>query len=144
MDYTTLIRKRIKEKFKTIESFAKYIGIPRTTINSILKKGVGSSSYDLINRIFEVLDIYPFRDCPITLNSRSIRLLNDFEKLDDMGKHAVESMVETECRRINGSSSTNALIAAYGGLSDSTSLTDEEKVILNLIQKSKENYSKHE
>lgn len=144
MDYKVLIRKRIKEKFKTIENFANYIGIPRTTINFLLKNGVGSSSYDMVNKIFEALDIYPLRDCPVILNTRSIRLLNNFESLDDLGKHAVESMVETECRRINSSSSNNALIAAYGGISVGRSLTEEEKNILNLIQKSKENQSKHE
>ncbi len=144
MDYKVLIRKRIKEKFKTIENFAKHIGIPRTTINSVLKNGIGSSSYDMVNKIFEVLDIYPFRDYPVILNTRSIRLLNNFESLDDLGKHAVESIVETECRRISCSPFDEALFVAYGGISASRSLSDEERDILNLIQKSKENQSKHE
>lgn len=144
MDYKFLIRKRIKEKFKTIENFANYIGIPRTTINFILKNGVGSSNYDMVNKIFEALDIYPFKDCPIALNARSIRLLNNFEDLDDLGKHAVESIVETEYRRINSTSSDRPLIAAYGEISTSRPLTSEEKDILNLIQKSKESPLEHE
>ena len=144
MDYKVLIRKRIKEKFKTIENFAKHIGIPRTTINSVLKNGIGSSSYDMVNNIFEVLDIYPLKDCPVVLNTRSIQLLNKFESLDDLGKHAVESMLETEYRRMNYSPSDEALFAAYGGISSGKPLSEEEKDILNLIQKYKENQSKHE
>lgn len=144
MDYKFLIRKRIKEKFKTIENFAKHVEIPRTTINSILKNGVGSSNYNMVNKIFEFLDIYPFKDCPVVLNQRSIRLLNNFESLDELGKHAVESMVEIERCRIVSLSPDDALIAAYGGISTSSALTMEEKDILNLILQSKENHSEHE
>lgn len=130
----TVIRKRIKEKFKTIENFSKYMDIPRTTINFILKNGVGASNYDMVNRILTALDIYTGDNCPLILDNRSIKLINIFSSLDDLGKHTVESVAETELRRIN----RPALNAAYGDLSSSKPLSDDEKHIFDLIQNIKE------
>lgn len=130
----TVIRKRIKEKFKTIENFSKHMHIPRTTINFILKNGIGSSNYDMVNRILGALDIYNNEESPITLDTRSIKLINIFSSLDDLGKHAVESVAETEFRRVN----KPALIAAYNDISSSKPLSDDEKLIFELIQSIKE------
>lgn len=47
--YKYLIRRRIKEKFNTIENFSIYTNIPRTTINFILKNGVSLSNYGNYN-----------------------------------------------------------------------------------------------
>lgn len=129
-----VIRKRIKEKFKTIENFSKHLDIPRTTINFILKNGVGSSNYDMVTRILNALDIYDSEESPITLDSRSIKLINMFSSLDDLGKHTVESVAETEFRRVN----KPALSAAYGGISSAKPLSVDEKLILDLIQSIKE------
>lgn len=129
-----LIRNRIKEKFKTIENFSKYMDIPRTTINFILKNGISSSNYEMVNRILKALDIYSNEEAPVILDSRSIKLINIFSSLDDLGKHTVESVAETEYRRIN----KPALSAAYGGISSSKPLSDDEKHIFELIQNIKE------
>lgn len=139
-----VIRKRIKEKFKTIENFSKHMDIPRTTINFILKNGVGSSNYDMVNRILKALDIYPNEEAPVTLDNRSIKLINMFNLLDDMGKHTVESVTETEYRRINDIRSSDALIAAYGNISSADPMSDDEKLIFKLIQNIKEKDTKNE
>ena len=137
----TVIRKRIKEKFKTIENFSKYVDIPRTTINFILKNGIGSSNYDMVNRILKALDIYTSEESSFTLDKRSIKLINMFALLDDMGKHTVESVAETEYRRINNPHSSDALIAAYGSISSTKPLSDDEKLIFELIQNIREKHS---
>ena len=51
--YKDLIRRRIKEKFNTIENFSKYTNIPLTTINFKLKNGVSFSNYGMVNTILK-------------------------------------------------------------------------------------------
>lgn len=135
--YKDLIRRRIKEKFKTIENFSKHIQIPRTTINSILKNGVGSSRYDLVNKIFKELDIYPIDSYPIIIDEHLLKFLKIYNTLDDIGKHVVSSVAETEYRRVYPNFFENTIIAAYGGLSSSEPLTNDEKLILALVDKIK-------
>ena len=55
--FKDLIRKRIKEKFNTIENFSKHMNIPRTTVNFILKNGVSLSNYGMVSKILKELDI---------------------------------------------------------------------------------------
>lgn len=139
-----LLRTRIKEKFKTIENFSKHMEIPRTTINFILKNGVGSSNYDMVNKILKALDIYNCEEAPVTLDGRSIKLINKFSLLDDMGKHTVESVTETEYRRIMAIQPEDALIAAYGSISSAKPMSNDEKLVLKLIQNIKEKNSENE
>ena len=135
--YKELIRKRIKEKFKTIENFAQYIGIPRTTVNFILKNGVGASNYNMVIKIFDTLDISHANNIPVVNDKQLTDLIKKYTVLDDLGKHTVCSVAETEYRRITSTKSTPT-IAAYGSLTSDTPLTDEEKLILTLAQKIKD------
>lgn len=142
--YTVLIRKQIKLKFKTIENFSRHMGIPRTTLNFILKNGVGSSSYDMITRIFEALDIAPVRNIPVVISSQNIDLLKMYSRLDEIGKHTVLSVAEAEYRRINPLSPEDTVIAAYDALSSNEQISEDEKAILDLVRKIKENSSENE
>ncbi len=135
--YIELIRKRIKEKFKTIENFSKHIGIPRTTINFILKKGVGSSNYDMVNKIFKTLDISHINDVPVVRDDKLLRVVDKYNCLDDLGKHAVHSIIDTEYRRVSLEAS-RSVIAAFDSINSSIPLTEQEKLILTLTQKIKD------
>lgn len=133
-----VIRKRIKEKFKTIENFSKHIGIPRTTVNFILKNGISSSNYGMVNKIFKELDIYPVDDYPIVIDEKLINFLKIYNSLDDLGKHTVYSVAETEYRRVTENTQRKSIIAAYGSISSSSPLTEDEKIVFDLIKKIKE------
>jgi len=135
--YKELIRKRIKEKFSTIENFSKQLNIPRTTINFILKNGVSSSNYGMVNKILKALDVYPVNDRPLVVDESVLDLLEVYNALDDMGKHTVKSVAETEYRRICPDSIQNAIVAAYGSIDSSRPLTQDEKLILDLVEKIK-------
>ncbi len=141
--YIDIIRRRIKEKFSTIENFSKHINIPRTTINFILKNGVSASNYGMVNRIFKELDIYFVDELPVAIDDNLLNLMKIYNSLDNLGKHAVESVAITEHRRLHPESLQDALIAAYGSISSSKPLTNDEKTILSLIEKiKKDSYEK--
>ena len=135
-----MIRKRIKEKFGTIENFAKQMNVPRTTINFILKNGVASSSYDMVVKILKALDIYSAGEMPLAIDDDVIRLIENYNALDEMGKHAVKSVAETEYRRMHPNFIQDAIIAAYGSIDSSNPLTKDEKLILDLVEKIKKEY----
>lgn len=135
--YKDLIRKRIKEKFGTIEQFSKHTGIPRTTINFILKNGVSASSFGMVSTIFSELDIHGAKDNPVVMDSQVLELVKLYGALDEMGKHTVSSVAETEYRRLHPRDLGEVLLAAYGSITEGTPLSDEEKSIMDLIEKIK-------
>ena len=135
--YKNLIRKRIKEKFGTIENFSKHINIPRTTINFILKNGVFASNFGMVSKILKELDIYTADDAPVVIDGQLKDFIKLYNFLDDMGKHTVKSVAQTEYRRINSGNLQDAVIAAYSGITSGKPLTEEEKTILDLVEKIK-------
>ena len=139
----TIIRKRIKEKFKTIENFSRHTGIPRTTINFLLKKGVNASDYEMVTRIFNELDIVPAEDLLYVFSDSEKELLKTFQSLDAIGKFIVSSVAKTELNRLNNDSDAEPFIAAYGSLSSSSSSSNENN-ILELVKAIKETQKTHE
>lgn len=135
--YKDLIRRRIKEKFNTIENFSKYTNIPRTTINFILKNGVSLSNYGMVNTILKELDIHPVNEHPVVIDDELLKFIKIYSSLDDIGKHAVTSVAKTEYRRLHPVFLEEAIIAAYGSITSGKPLTDEEKTIMDLIDKIK-------
>lgn len=134
MNYKELIRKQIKLKYGTIDKFAKAINVPRTTVNFVLKNGVELSNYGMINKIFKALNISHISDIPVVLDKSLLELINNYNQLDDMGKHTVESVAETELRRV----SSKPAKAAFGSIASSNSMSEDEKMIMELVEKIKE------
>ena len=135
--YKDLIRKRIKEKFNTIENFSKHTKIPRTTINFILKNGVSLSNYGMVTKILKELEIYSVNEHPMVIDDELLKFIKIYNSLDDIGKHTVASVAETEYRRLHPDFLEEAIIAAYGSISSGKPLTEEEKIIMDLVDKIK-------
>ena len=135
--FKDIIRKRIKEKFSTIENFSKHTNIPRTTINFILKNGVSLSNYGMVCKILKELDIYSVNEHPIVIDSELLDFIKIYGSLDDIGKHTVSSVAETEYRRLHPEYLEEAIIAAYGSITSGKPLTEEEKTIMNIVDKIK-------
>ena len=135
--YKDLIRKRIKEKFNTIEKFSKHTNIPRTTINFILKNGVSVSNYGMVSKILKELDIYTLNEHPVISDDKLLDFIQMYNSLDELGKHAVSSVAETEYRRLHPEVFEEAIIAAYGSITSGKPLTEEEKTIMNIVDKIK-------
>ena len=135
--YKDLIRKRIKEKFNTIENFSKHPNSPRTTINFILKNGVSASNYGMVSKILKELDIHTLNEHPIIIDDKLLDFIKLYSALDDIGKHTVTSVAETEYRRLHPEFLEEAIIAAYGSITSGKPLTEEEKNIMNIVDKIK-------
>lgn len=138
MNYQSIIRKRIKEKYKSIENFSNQVGIPRTTVNFILKNGIEASNYKAVTTILDTLDIPRDLKQDAPYDERLKKLIETYTLLDDFGKHTVDAVAQTELRRISGVKEDNAVIAAYESITDSSNLTQDEKHILELVRKIKE------
>ena len=135
--YKDLIRRRIKEKFNTIENFSKYTNIPRTTINFILKNGVSLSNYGMVNTILKELDIHPVNEHPVVIDEKLLDFIKIYSSLDDIGRHAVTAVAETEYRRLHPEFLEEAIIAAYGSITSGKPLSEEEKAIMDIVDKIK-------
>lgn len=135
--YKDLIRKRIKEKFNTIEKFSKHTNIPRTTINFILKNGVSVSNYGMVSKILKELDIHTLNEHPAIIDDKLLDFIQMYNSLDELGKHTVSSVAETEYRRLHPEVFEKAIIAAYGSITSGKPLTEEEKTIMNIVDKIK-------
>ena len=135
--YKELIRKRIKEKFKTIENFSKHTDIPRTTINFILKNGVAVSNFGLVTKILKELDIHLVNEQCVVIDEDVMEIAKIYSRLDDIGRHTVVSVAQTELRRLHPEFYKEAIIAAYGSITSGKPLTDEEKIIMDIVDKIK-------
>ena len=69
-----------------------------------------------------------------TLRTQFIKV---YSSLDDIGKHTVTSVAETEYRRLHPDFLEEAIIAAYGSITSGKSLTEEEKAIMDIVDKIK-------
>ena len=97
---TETIKTEIKNQFKTVRSFSQQIGIPQTTVSSILKNGVGGTGYDTIVKICRVLNIELVNyDFPIHIDDNSLKMIDIYNKLDERGKHSVKAILKAERNR---------------------------------------------
>lgn len=94
---TETIKTEMKRQFKTVRSFSQQIGIPQTTISSILKNGVGGTGYDTIVKICKTLNIQLVNyDFPIHIDDNCLKIIDIYNKLDERGKHTVRAILKVE------------------------------------------------
>ncbi len=106
---TQMIKTEIKNQFKTVRNFSQQIGIPQTTISSILKNGVGGTGYETIIKICRTLNIQLVNyEMPIHIDETAIKIINAYNALDEKGKHTVKAIIMVESERCkNGESEHN-------------------------------------
>ena len=54
---TELIASEIKKQYKSVRRFAMHIGIPQTTLFSVLKNGISGTAFDTVVKICQTLGI---------------------------------------------------------------------------------------
>ena len=94
---TKLVRDEISRQYRSVRQFAFSVDIPLSTINSALHNGVGGSSFDTVMRICKILGIKAMSDdAALYLTDDTERLLTQYAKLDDYGRHTISSVMQVE------------------------------------------------
>lgn len=109
---TDLISSEIKKQYRSDRQFAQAMGIPPTTLSSILKNGVRGTAYDTVMRICAVLGIkLIYDDGPRYLDKRAYEVLNEYETLDDLGKQVTKGVIKREKERMESEKERQTLVA---------------------------------
>lgn len=97
---TKLVRDGITRQYRSVRQFAFAVDIPLSTINSALHNGVGGSSFDTVMRICKILGIKAMsNDAALYLTDDTEKLLTQYAKLDDYGRHTISSVMQVEYDR---------------------------------------------
>lgn len=95
-----LVRDEITRQYRSVRQFAFAVDIPLSTINSALHNGVGGSSFDTVMRICKILGIKAMSDdAALYLTDDTEKLLTQYAKLDDYGRHTISSVMQVEYDR---------------------------------------------
>ena len=97
---TKLVRDGITRQYRSVRQFAFAVDIPLSTINSALHNGVGGSSFDTVMRLCKILGIKAMSDdAALYLTDDTEKLLTQYAKLDDYGRHTISSVMQVEYDR---------------------------------------------
>ena len=97
---TTIVREEISRQYRSVRLFAFAVGVPLSTINSALHNGVGGSSFDTVMQICKVLGIKAMADdAAFYLTDDTEKLLTQYAKLDEYGRHTVATVLQVESER---------------------------------------------
>ena len=97
---TRIIREEISKQYKSVRQFAFAVDVPLSTVNSALHNGVGGSSFDTVLRLCKVLGIKDIGDdAAFYLTDDTEKLLTQYAKLDDYGRHTIASVMQVEYDR---------------------------------------------
>ncbi len=95
------LKEAILSEYKSIREFSKIVDIPNSTIVSALENGVGGMSVDKVIKICDTLnlDIKTFDKLSNNktidmLSQKEIKLITNFNKLNDIGQNEASKRVE--------------------------------------------------
>lgn len=102
---TELIAKEIKSQYRSVRSFALHLGIPQTTLFSMLKNGIEGTAYNTVVRICSELGIELVNyDSAVKIDGDVLELVKKYNFLDEIGTHTVKAIINAEYDRCRNSS----------------------------------------
>ncbi len=132
-----IIREEIKRQYKSINKFAQAVGLPSSSIVTILNGRAEGAAYGTIVKILKKLNINADNDVPIVLDSETLGLITRYNMLDGIGKHTVKAVLEAEfarCMKLDG----DAVTAAFGQTAPQRKISEEERILWEIVQKIKQ------
>lgn len=132
-----IIREEIKRQYKSINKFAQAVGLPSSSIVTILNGRAEGTAYGTIVKILKKLDINTDNDVPIVLDSETLGLITRYNMLDDIGKHTVKAVLGAEFARCTELKNT-AVTAAFGQTAPQRKISEEERILWEIVQKIKQ------
>ena len=132
---TKLVRDEISRQYRSVRQFAFSVDIPLSTINSALHNGVGGSSFDTVMRICKILGIKAMSDdAALYLTDDTERLLTQYAKLDDYGRHTISSVMQVEYDRCTKTFEDGSdLRGGYSSVNLSAPVANDEPVSMNVL-----------
>lgn len=132
---TKLVRDEISRQYRSVRQFAFSVDIPLSTINSALHNGVGGSSFDTVMRICKILGIKAMSDdAALYLTDDTERLLTQYAKLDDYGRHTISSVMQVEYDRCTKTfEDSSELRGGYSSVNLSAPIANDEPVSMNVL-----------
>lgn len=112
-----IIKDYTEEHNISIREFARKCGLSNTYISNIVNKENSNPSVEALEKLasvmgyttlqlFELVDddqVFNLGSKPMKLTDSETELITKFRKLDDTGKHTVNTVLEMEYNRINNS-----------------------------------------
>lgn len=97
---TELIASEIKKQYRSVRRFSIHMGIPQTTLFSILKNGIGGTAYETVVKICEELGIGLINyNTAIKIDSDVLNMIQKYNFLDEVGAHTVTAVLNAEYER---------------------------------------------
>ncbi|MBK0348933.1 cI-like repressor [Aerococcaceae bacterium zg-ZJ1578] len=102
MDREEFLKMLIQNKYGNVKLFSEQIGIPYTTVRSILERGVGKAGVDNIIKICKGLGISP-EDLAenFVVNNFTANTINVMNKLEEIRKEKVYNFAEKQLEQQN-------------------------------------------
>lgn len=114
----------ILARYKSVSAFASAIGLPYTTVDSILKRGIENAGVGKVIKICKFLgisadrladgEIAPYEISDMNLSSEEQELLKKYRALDDRGKRAVTETLEREFSYVKPFAEESAIATGAG------------------------------
>ncbi len=97
MDLTEKVAAEIKTQYKSMRKFSEAAGIPYSTVASIIKNGIGSTSFDTALRICSVLQINCIIDDIAVFTDKDVMgFLAEYTRLGDKARYLVKTAMDFE------------------------------------------------
>ena len=100
-ELTVLLKQEIKRQYKSIRQFSQNVDIPQSTIISALHKGIGGTAFASVTKMCDVLGIKTDVNSKLYLDKDKTILLENYTKLDEKGRHTVDTVCKMELERCN-------------------------------------------
>ena len=132
---TRIIREEIGKQYKSVRQFAFAVGVPLSTVNSALHNGVGGSSFDTVLRLCKVLGIKALGDdAAFYLTDDTEKLLTQYARLDDYGRHTISAVMQVEYDRCTKTFEDGSdLRGGYSSVNLSAPVANDEPVSMNVL-----------
>ena len=132
---TRIVKTEISRQYKSVRQFAFAVNIPLSTINSALHNGIGGSSFDTVVQICQTLGIKAISsDASFYLTEDTQRILDQYAKLDDYGRHTIASVIQVEYDRCTKTFEDGSdLRGGYSSVNLSAPVANDEPVSMNVL-----------
>ncbi len=134
-ELSQLIEREIKRNYKSVRHFSQVMGLPNSTIVSILKNGAGGASFNTITKICKTLNINTDNRQPLIIDNESQNILEKYHDLDHMGKHTVNTVLDMEYNRIQ---KEKPHIAAFGGNTPAKTVDEDILEVHRILRNTKD------